>query len=63
MRYITTRLLSCVALLLLGACGIKGALYLPPPPKAVPPLTTSQSAPAQPAAEGSKTPPDVAPSR
>ncbi|GAA5176410.1 hypothetical protein GCM10025771_11040 [Niveibacterium umoris] len=42
-----THILICIAVMLLGACGIKGPLYLPPPPKTVPPAMPAQSAPTQ----------------
>jgi len=64
MLYRLPRALLCSTVLLLGACGIKGPLYLPAPvaqPVAQPVAPAAQSAPLQPAADGSKSPATATP--
>jgi len=60
MLYRLPRALLCSTVLLLGACGIKGPLYLPAP-VAQPVAPAAQSAPLQPAADGSKSPATATP--
>ncbi|QSI76777.1 LPS translocon maturation chaperone LptM [Niveibacterium microcysteis] len=61
MLYRLHRALLCSAVLLLAACGIKGPLYLPAPVAQPAPPPATQSAPVQPAADGSKSPAPIAP--
>ncbi|WP_374403916.1 lipoprotein [Niveibacterium sp.] len=61
MPYRLPRALLCSTALLLAACGIKGPLYLPAPVAQPAPPPATQSAPAQPAADGSKSPAAVTP--